>query len=144
MSRAPAPTRHDYSHFLTIPTRWNDNDSYGHVNNAVYYYFIDTVVNGYLINNGLLDLKSSLTIGLAVETGCKYFGSIEYPDIVHAGLRVTKLGNSSVTYDIGIFKNAETTASAQGHFVHVYVDEKTRRPVPISAIMRKKLEEIAI
>jgi acyl-CoA thioester hydrolase len=144
VSRAPAPTRHDYSHFLTIPTRWNDNDSYGHVNNAVYYYFIDTVVNGYLINNGLLDLKSSQTIGLAVETGCKYYGSIEYPDIVHAGLRVTKLGNSSVTYDIGIFKNAETTASAQGHFVHVYVDEKTRRPVPISAIMRKKLEEIAI
>ena len=143
MSRAPAPTRDDYAHFLTIPTRWNDNDSYGHVNNAVYYYFIDTVVNGYLIDNGLLDLKLSQTIGLAVETGCKYYGSIEYPDIVHAGLRVTKLGNSSVTYDIGIFKNAETTASAQGHFVHVYVDEKTRRPVPISDMMRKKLEEIA-
>ena len=143
MSRTPAPTRDDYAHFITIPTRWNDNDSYGHVNNAVYYYFIDTAVNGYLIDNGLLDLKTSQTIGLAVETGCKYFGSVEYPDIVQAGLRVTKLGNSSVTYDIGIFRNDETIASAQGHFVHVYVDEKTRRPVKISAIMREKLEEIA-
>jgi acyl-CoA thioester hydrolase len=144
MSRPVLPIREDYPHFLAIPTRWNDNDTYGHVNNAVYYYFIDTVVNSYLIDNGLLDLKSSETIGLAVETGCKFFSSIEYPDIVYAGLRVTKLGNSSVTYDIGIFKNEDDLAAARGHFVHVYVDEKTRRPVPISDMMREKLTEILI
>ena len=142
MSRPAAPSREEYSHFLTIPTRWKDNDVYGHVNNAVYYSFIDTVVNCFLIDNDLLDIKSSPTIGLAVETGCNYFGAIEYPDIVHAGLRVKQLGNSSVTYDIGIFKNNDSTASAQGHFVHVYVDEKTRRPVKISDIMREKLSTI--
>ncbi|WP_409433564.1 acyl-CoA thioesterase [Litorimonas sp. RW-G-Af-16] len=144
MSRATPPTRDAYPHFLKIPTRWNDNDSYGHVNNAVYYYFIDTVVNSYLIDQGLLDLKESETIGLAVETSCQFFGSITYPDIVHAGLRVTKLGRSSVTYDIGIFRNDETTASARGHFVHVYVDAVTRRPTPISDIMRHKLGEITV
>ena len=142
MSRAKPPTREDYPHLLSIPTRWNDNDIYGHVNNAVYYYFIDTVVNCYLIDNDLLDLKSSETIGLAVETGCKFFDSIEYPDVVHAGLRVTKLGTSSVTYDIGMFKNEEQIAAAQGHFVHVYVDEKTRRPMPIDDKTRSKLTEI--
>lgn len=142
MSRPVAPSREDYPHFLTIPTRWHDNDIYGHVNNAVYYYFIDTVVNCYLIDNGLLDLKTSETIGLAVDTGCKFFDSIEYPDIVHAGLRVTKLGTSSVSYDIGMFKNDVATAAAQGHFVHVYVDEKTRRPVKISDMMREKLSTI--
>jgi len=144
LSRPTPPNREDYSHFLIIPTRWNDNDTYGHVNNAVYYLYMDTVVNCFLINNGLLDIKSSPTIGLAVETGCKYFDSIEYPDIVHAGLRVTKLGNSSVTYDIGMFKNDETSAAAQGHFVHVYVDEKNRRPAKFSDTMRKKLTEILV
>ena len=144
MSRPTPPKREAYPHFLTIPTRWNDNDTYGHVNNAVYYYFIDTVVNCYLIDNGLLDLKTSNTIGLAVDTGCRFFDSVEYPDIVHAGLRVSKLGNSSVTYDIGIFKNDDQSAAAQGHFVHVYVDEKTRRPVKISDMMRKKLTEILV
>jgi len=144
VSKPVPPTRTDYPHFLEIPTRWNDNDIYGHVNNAVYYYFIDTVVNCFLIDNGFLDLKTSKTIGLAVDTGCKFFGSIEYPDIVHAGLRVIKLGNSSVTYDIGIFKNDNTTAAAQGHFTHVYVEETSRRPTPISDNMRKKLTEILV
>jgi len=143
VSRPIAPLRNAYPHFLKIPTRWNDNDSYGHVNNAVYYYFIDTVVNCFLIDNGLLDLKTSETIGLAVDTACKFFDSVEYPDIVHAGLRVTKLGNTSVTYDIGLFKNDEAQAAAQGHFVHVYVDAKTRRPKPISDKMREKLKEIS-
>jgi len=144
VSRPIAPTREDYPHFLAISTRWNDNDIYGHVNNAVYYYFIDTVVNCYLIDNDLLDLKAQEIIGLAVETGCKFFSSIEYPDIIHAGLRITKLGNSSVVFDIGMFKNDDFTAAAQGHFVHVYVDEKTRRPVKISDKMRKKLMEIVV
>ena len=144
MTRPTPPNRNDYPHFLKIPTRWNDNDIYGHVNNAVYYYFIDTVVNCYLINNDLLDLKTQKIIGLAVETGCKFFSSIEYPDIVHAGLRITKLGNSSVVFDVGMFKNDEPTAAAQGHFVHVYVAEKTRRPVKISDKMREKLTEIVV
>jgi len=143
-NRPGPPTRADYPHFLTIPTRWNDNDTYGHVNNAVYYLYIDTVVNCFLIDNGLLDLKTSKTIGLAVDTGCKFFDSIEYPDIVHAGLRVTKLGNSSVTYDIGMFKNDENTAAAQGHFTHVYVDEKTRRPVAIDDTMRNALSTLCL
>lgn len=142
MGKTAPPIRSDYPHFLAIPTRWNDNDSYGHVNNAVYYFFIDTVVNGFLIDKGLLDLKTSKTIGLAVETSCKFFDSIEYPDIVHAGLRVTRLGNSSVTYDIGLFKNDEAIASAQGHFVHVYVNAQSRRPVPIADTMRAALSEI--
>lgn len=142
MSRPTPPIREDYKHFLEIPTRWNDNDSYGHVNNAVYFYYIDTVVNSYLIDTGLMDIKNGKMIGFAVDTGCKFFSSIEYPDMVHAGLRVTKLGNSSVTYDIGLFRNDETTAAAQGYFVHVYVDEKTRRPVKISDKMRETLQEI--
>lgn len=142
MSRTPPPIRSDYKHFLEIPTRWNDNDSYGHVNNAVYFYYIDTVVNCFLIDKGLLDIKNGDTIGFAVDTGCKFFSSIEYPDMVHAGLRVTKLGNSSVTYDIGLFRNDEETAAGQGYFIHVYVDSKTRRPVKISGTMRDTLKEI--
>jgi len=146
VTRPTPPKREEYSHFLTIPTRWNDNDTYGHVNNSVYFHYIDTVVNCYLIDNGLLDLESKdqSQIGLAVDTGCQFFSSIEYPDIVHAGLRVTKLGNSSVTYDIGMFKNDETIAAAQGYFIHVYVDGKTWRPVNISDIMREKLTEIIV
>ena len=143
MSRPPPPVRSDYRHFLEIPTRWNDNDSYGHVNNAVYFYYIDTVVNCFLIDKGLLDIKSGKMIGFAVDTGCKFFSSIEYPDMVHAGLRVTKLGNSSVTYDIGLFRNEESTAAAQGYFIHVYVDAETRRPVKISDTMRSILKEIS-
>ena len=143
INRPPPPVRSDYQHFLEIPTRWNDNDSYGHVNNAVYFYYIDTVVNCFLIDKGLLDIKNGKMIGFAVDTGCKFFSSIEYPDIVHAGLRVTKLGNSSVTYDIGLFRNDETKAAAQGYFVHVYVDAETRRPVKILDAMRGILKEIS-
>jgi len=142
MTRPTPPNRDVYKHFLEIPTRWNDNDSYGHVNNAVYFYYIDTVVNCFLIDKGLLDIKTGDRIGFAVDTGCKFFSSIEYPDIVHAGLRVTKLGSSSVTYDIGLFRNDEITAAGQGYFIHVYVDAKTRRPVKISDMMRETLKEI--
>jgi len=141
------PTPHklsDYSHKLTIPTRWADNDVYGHVNNSVYYFYFDTVVNKWLLDNGLLEIGTSDVVGLVVETSCSYFAPISFPDNVVAGLRVTKLGNSSVRYEIGLFRNDETETSAQGHFVHVYVDEKTRRPVKISYIMRKKLTEILI
>lgn len=141
----PAPHKlSDYPHRLVIPTRWNDNDVYGHVNNSVYYFYFDTVVNKWLIDKGLLEIGKSETVGLVVETGCSYFAPISFPDDVVTGLRVTKIGNSSVRYEIGLFRNEDTQAAAQGHFVHVYVDEKTRRPVKISDTMRATLEEIVL
>lgn len=144
MSRAKPHTLKDYPHSLIIPTRWADNDVYGHINNAVYYFYFDTVVNRFLIDGGLLEIGKSDIIGLVVETGCSYFSPVSFPDNITAALRVAKLGTSSVTYEIALFKNDETTAAAQGHFVHVYVDEKTRRPVKIPDRMREKLTEIAL
>jgi len=139
----PTPDSLDsYPHHLTIPTRWADNDVYGHVNNSVYYFYFDTVVNKWLIENDLLELGKSDVIGLVVETSCDYFSPISFPDNVVAGLRAAKIGSSSVTYEIGLFRNAEITASAQGSFVHVYVDEKNRRPVSISDKMKEKLKTI--
>ncbi|WP_427451736.1 acyl-CoA thioesterase [Litorimonas sp. WD9-15] len=140
----PTPNTLDsYPHHLTIPTRWADNDVYGHVNNSVYYFYFDTVVNRWLIENELLEIGKSKVIGLVVGTSCDYFSAISFPDDVVAGLRAAKIGSSSVTYEIGLFRNDETTASAQGRFVHVYVDEQTRRPVKISAKMRETLERLA-
>lgn len=144
MSKPNPQTRYDYKHFLTIPTRWADNDVYGHVNNSVYYFYFDTVVNKFLIDEGLLEIGKSETVGLVVETGCGFFAPIAFPDDIVAGLRVAKLGNSSVRYDIGLFRNDEDTASAQGHFVHVYVNEKTRRPVALSPHMRTVLSTLVV
>jgi len=141
MSKPEPHNLSDYPHKLTLQTRWNDNDVYGHINNAVYYFYFDTVVNRFLIDEGLLELGKSEQVGLVVDTGCAYFAPITFPDEIVAGLRVGKLGSSSVRYEIGLFRNAETIASAQGHFVHVYVGEKNRRPVKISDIMRKTLKE---
>lgn len=131
-----------YSHKLVIPTRWNDNDIYGHVNNAIYYLYFDTVVNRYLVDNGLLVVGQSDTVGLVVDTGCAYFAPISFPDAITTGLRVAKLGRSSVRYEIGLFRNDETKAAAQGHFVHVYVDEKTRRPKLLSDAMKAQLAKL--
>ncbi len=141
MSKPEPHNLSDYPHKLTLQTRWNDNDVYGHINNAVYYFYFDTVVNRFLIDEGLLELGKSEQVGLVVDTGCAYFAPITFPDEIVACLRVGKLGSSSVRYEIGLFRNAETIASAQGHFVHVYVGEKNRRPVKISDIMRKTLKE---
>jgi acyl-CoA thioester hydrolase len=139
----PAPDLRDaYRHFRAIPTRWMDNDVYGHVNNVVYYSYFDTVVNQYLIEQGALDIESSKVVGLVVETSCQYFAPITFPDLVTAGLRVAKLGNSSVRYEVGIFRNDEQAASAQGHFIHVYVDRTTRRPAPLPVTLRTALERI--
>jgi len=132
----------EYPHKLVIPTRWNDNDIYGHVNNAIYYLYFDTVVNRYLVDNGLLVVGESETVGLVVDTGCAFFAPISFPDSVTAALRVAKLGGSSVRYEIGLFRNDETKAAAQGHFVHVYVDEKTRRPKPLSDAMVYQLSKL--
>ena len=142
MSKAAPHPRAGYRHFLTIPPRWMDNDVYRHVNNVVYYSYFDTAVNHYLIEQGVLDIEHSPVIGLVVETACQYFAPLAFPDVVNAGLRVGKLGTSSVRYEIGIFRNGEDSASAQGHFVHVYVDRATRRPAPLSADLRGALEKI--
>jgi acyl-CoA thioester hydrolase len=142
VSKPTPSSRNAYRHFQPIPTRWMDNDVYGHVNNVVYYSYFDTVVNQYLIQQGALDIENSRVVGLVVETGCQYFASIAFPDIVTAGLRVAKVGNSSVRYEIGIFRNEESTASAQGFFIHVYVDRTTRRPAPLPPALRTAVQEI--
>jgi acyl-CoA thioester hydrolase len=131
MSRPVPTTRADYPHFLSINTRWSDNNLYGHVNNVVYYSFFDTVVNEYLIRHGALDLEAGRTIGLVVETHCSYFASLAFPERIDAGLRVTRLGTTSVRYEVGIFSAGSQQPAAQGHFVHVYVDRDTRRPAPL-------------
>ena len=126
----PEPHRRaDYVHFASIQTRWMDNDVYGHVNNVQYYSFFDTVVNGYLIESGVLFPQSSPVIGLVVETHCNFFESVSFPQTIDAGLRVKRLGQSSVRYEIALFASGADVAVAQGHFVHVYVDRATRRPV---------------
>jgi len=141
----PTPNNRDaYRHFQVIPTRWMDNDVYGHVNNVVYYSYFDTVVNQYLIQQGALDIDNSQVVGLVVETGCQYFAPIAFPDLVTAGLRVAKVGNSSVRYEIGIFRNGEEGGSAQGFFVHVYVDRITRRPAPLPGALRAAVERILV
>lgn len=136
-------TRNDYRHFHTITTRWMDNDVYGHVNNVVYYSYFDTVVNAYLIGQGVLNPEHSDTIGLVIETQCNYFAPLSFPDPVVAGLRVARLGNTSVRYEVGLFRGDAQEAAAQGHFVHVYVDRETRRPVPLSDALRAVLEPLA-
>src|SRR5512144_2648910 len=139
----PAPDHRDtYRHFLRITTRWMDNDAYGHVNNVIYYSWFDTVVNEYLIAQGVLDITGGAVIGLVVETQCRYFSELAFPQPVDLGLRIGRLGNSSVRYEIGVFADGEATASAQGHFVHVYVDRATRRPTALPAPLRAALERI--
>jgi len=142
MARATPLKRADFQHVLEITTRWMDNDVYGHVNNVVYYSFFDTVVNGYLIEQGALDIAKSEVIGLVVETQCNYFKSIAFPDRVHAGLKVEHLGNSSVRYGIGLFRNDDNDAAAQGHFVHVYVERKSSKPVALPEQLKRALEPL--
>lgn len=139
---APSP-RSAYRVFRTIPTRWMDNDVYGHLNNVVHYSLFDTAVNGWLIDKGVLDFSGGEQIGLVVETGCRYFAEMAFPDIVTAGLRAAKIGRSSVVYEVGLYRNDEDLAAAEGRFVHVYVDRTTRRPTPLNPALRAALEEIA-
>jgi acyl-CoA thioester hydrolase len=129
--------------FRPIQTRWMDNDVYGHVDNVVYYSYFDTAVNGYLIERGALDIVQSSAVGLLVDTGCTFFESLAFPETLEAGLAITSLGRSSVRYAIGIFKSRGQLAAAQGHFVHVYVDRSTQRPVEIPAAARGALMELA-
>lgn len=139
-----AGTRDTYPHFLTIPTRWMDNDIYGHVNNVVYYAYFDTVINEYLIREGGLDIAAGDVIGVAVETHCQFMSALRFPDLVHAGLRVAKIGTSSVRYEIGLFAEHSDSPAAEGYFVHVFVDRQTRRPERIPETIRAALAKIAV
>lgn len=143
MSEKTSPTRRaDYVDFYPLQTRWNDNDCYGHMNNVVHYALFDTAVNGWLMERGLLDPRSSETFGLVVETGCKYFAEMGFPDRVTAGLRVAHLGSSSIRYELGLFRNDEDHASAEGTFVHVYVNRNSRRPSPIDGERRAAFQAL--
>ncbi|HZY19434.1 MAG TPA: thioesterase family protein [Ramlibacter sp.] len=137
----PEP-RSAYRAFRPITTRWMDNDVYGHVNNVVYYSWFDTAVNAHLIDRGVLDIHGGDTIGLVIETQCNYFAPLAFPQSVEAGVRVARLGSSSVRYEVGLFAAGEPVTAAKGHFVHVYVDRTTRRPVPLPASLRRVLEEL--
>lgn len=130
--------------FRSIPTRWADNDIYGHVNNVVYYSWFDTAVNAFLIEAGALDIHAGETIGLVVETQCNYFAPLAFPQMVEAGLRVALLGSSSVRYEIGLFAQGEAQTAAAGHFVHVYVHRETRRPCALPAALRQTLEPLVV
>lgn len=148
MTERPKPeTRASFAHFRMITTRWMDNDVFHHINNVNYYSFFDTAVCGYLIEAGFLDISKSEVIGLVVETTCRYFQSIAFPSKIYAGIRVGHQGNSSIRYEIGLFRDDEDVASAQGHFVHVYVDRASNRPVPLpdalkAAIAPLKLQKV--
>ena len=141
-ARPTAHARDGYPHFCEITTRWKDNDAYRHVNNVVYYSFFDTAVNRYQIEAGALDIERSPVVGLVVETNCHYFRPISFPDRVQAGLRVAHIGNSSVRYELAIFREDEPLASAQGHFVHVYVDRESNRPAALPSSLREALERL--
>jgi acyl-CoA thioester hydrolase len=133
-----------YRYFLPITTRWMDNDVYGHINNVTYYSYFDTVANHYLIHEGGRDIHTASIIGLVVESKCSYRAPLAYPDRLRAGLRVDKLGNRSVTYGIGIFKEGESQAAAHGYFVHVFVDRQTRKAVAMPERLREALARITV
>jgi acyl-CoA thioester hydrolase len=142
MAEEPRRERNDFPHFLEIVTRWADNDVYGHVNNATYYSYFDTLVNRMLVERNLLDPAKSNAIGVVVETACRFFAPLSFPEIIDAGLRIAGIGNSSVQYEIALFRRGEKEPAATGHFVHVYVDRATRRPVPVPAEVRAGLEPL--
>ena len=142
MSKPEIPVREDYHVFYPIGTRWEDNDIYGHVNNVVYYSYFDTAANRYLIEEGGLDIDNADTVGYVVNSGCQYHAPIAHPENIEAGLRVDRLGSSSVQYGIAIFRKGEDQAAAHGHFVHVFVDRANDRAVPIPPAMRSALERI--
>ncbi len=126
-----------------LPTRWMDNDHYGHVNNVVYYSYFDTAVNGYLIDAVGADIRELPAIGLVVETGCSFHAPLSFPDALEVGLAVARLGTSSIAYRLAIFRQGVDQAAATGRFVHVYVDRETRRPVPVPALIRQAVAPLS-
>lgn len=141
--KAYRPQREDFRYDYTVGTRWGDHDSYGHVQNIVYYSFFDSAISHFLVGQGTLDIDSSPVIGLIVESSCTFLSPITFPDVVTVGLRITHLGNSSVRYELGIFRNDESEASAMGYVVYVYVDRATNAPVPIPQRIRDELRRLA-
>jgi acyl-CoA thioester hydrolase len=138
------PQRADYLHFQPIITRWHDNDVYGHVNNVTYYSFFDTAVNTYLIEQGGLDIHDGKVVGFVVSSACDYFASIAFPERIEIGLRVGKLGNSSVQYELAVFKAGEDDACAAGRFVHVFVERGSNQPVAIAGVLREALQRLVV
>lgn len=143
MSAAPR-LRAAYPHSLTIPTRWMDNDVYGHVNNVVYYSYFDTVINDYLIGAGGLDIHGGAVVGVCAESACRYFAPLAFPEAIEAGLRVGHLGRRSVRYEIGLFRSGAETPAAEGHFVHVFVERAAMTPVAIPDPLRAALARLAV
>ena len=143
-NKPPREGRSTWRHFHDITTRWMDNDAYGHVNNVVYYSWFDTAVNALLIERGALDIHQGQVIGLVVETQCNYFASLAFPQTVEAGIRVAHAGTSSIRYEVGLFAQGADTAAAQGHFVHVYVDRATQRPVPLPPALRTAADALRV
>ena len=142
MNRPFFRPRSEYRHWTAVRTRWHDNDVYGHVNNVVYYSWIDTAVNGALLSMKLLTMTDSELVGLVVESGCSYHSSIAFPDAVEIGLRVERIGNSSVLYHAGIYRSGEEEAAAQGFLVHVYVSRDRRRPMRLPDYWRSALADL--
>jgi acyl-CoA thioester hydrolase len=143
MRQQPLP-KSAFPYFREVQTRWMDNDMYGHVNNAVYYSYFDTVINNYLREAKLIDAANGHLVGLAVETGCSYFSEISYPDIIHAGLRVGHLGRTSVRYEVGLFRGGAPLTAAFGRFTHAYVDRTTRKTLELPAGMRDELRKLVV
>lgn len=144
MSEKTVERRSNYQKFLTIPTRWMDNDVYGHVNNVIYYSYFDTVINEYLMREGGLDIANSAVIGVCAESGCQYRDSFAFPEVIEAGLRAGHLGNRSVRYEIGLFRENSDEAAATGHFVHVFVDRASMRPIVIPDKLREALSALLV
>lgn len=139
----PQPLPRDaFAHFSPIVTRWADNDVYGHVNNVAYYGYFDSALNAYLIAAGALDIHGGQTIGLVVESTCRFFAPVAYPDALSVGLRTTSVGRSSVRYDLAVFRDRDELCAAHGHVIHVYVDRDTRRPVPLPEALRRATEAV--
>ena len=136
--------RSDYRHFRSIPTRWMDNDVYGHVNNVVYYSYFDTVINAYLIEHGGLDIHAGAVLGVCAESHCRFLSELSFPETIEAGLRVEHLGRSSVRYGIALFRAKQETSAAEGWFVHVFVDRSTRRPAEPTSTLRSALEALHV
>lgn len=144
MSQRLQISRAEFPHFLTLPTRWMDNDIYGHINNAQYYSFFDTAINDYLISEGGLDIVAGSSIAFAVESQCQYLTPLAFPEQIDVGLRVGKLGNSSVRYELAVFAQDADLAAAAGYFVHVFVDRNTQKPVAMPAKIRAALERLLV
>ncbi len=144
MSNNREPDRGSFPHLVDIQTRWADNDPYGHVNNATYYSYFDTVVNDYLIAEGGLDISGDPVIGVVVETMCRFHKSVAYPETIRVGMAVARLGVSSVRYELAVFRGGDDEAAAEGHFVHVFINRNTGKPTPMPAAIRTALERLAV